>query len=116
MNIQIYRGDTAEFAIYCKRGTSRADITGGKLYFTVKSSIQDSDTSALIKKDSAGNGITIITPTLGKAKLQLLPSDTDTLSIGTYVYDVQLKTSDGEIHTLFSGGFELLADVTRRTT
>lgn len=114
--IQIYRGDTNAFTIICKRGTNAEDLTGAKLYFTVKTNKTDPDSSALLQKDSAGNGITITQATKGKARLLLTSSDTDVLTPGTYFYDVQIRTSGNEVYTLFAGEIEVLHDITRRIT
>jgi hypothetical protein len=40
---------------------------------------------------------------------------TDNATIGTRYFDVQIKTSDNKVYTLFSGIWKVLADVTTRT-
>jgi hypothetical protein len=85
------------------------DLTGATLFLTVKNALTDADSAAVIRKevtshdDAAG----------GLSHFDLLTSDNATA--GTRYYDVQLKTSDAKIYTLFGGLWKVLSDVTTRT-
>ena len=84
-------------------------LTGATLFLTVKNALTDADSSAVIRKevtahdDAAG----------GESHFDLLT--TDNATAGTRYYDVQLKTSDNKVYTLFGGIWKVLADVTTRT-
>lgn len=87
------------------------DITGGTLAFSVKDSL--SSVTVIIAKSSAVIGqIDIVDPVNGRADINLVLADTATLGCGDYIFDVQLTTSTGRIHTLVRGTLTLETDVT----
>ena len=43
--------------------------------------------------------------------LELEPSDTKSLSFGTYVYDIELTTATGSVSTVILGNLELTKEV-----
>ncbi|MBK9003477.1 MAG: hypothetical protein IPM41_06330 [Sphingomonadales bacterium] len=111
-------------------------ITGyTSLWFTIKSSHDDADASALlqIKLNASGlsdgllyvNGttassdalgsITVNNATTGAIVIAVDETITDDLAPGTYYYDVQTLIS-GNVATPDSGTFEVTADVTRSVT
>lgn len=84
-------------------------LAGATLFLTVKTALSVADSAATLRKevtahdDAAG----------GLSHFDLATSDNPTA--GTFYYDVQLKTADAKIYTLFGGLWKVLADVTTRT-
>jgi hypothetical protein len=104
------RGDSGRLDVTVKDADGTAyDLTGVTLFLTVKTGLTVADASATIRKevtshDDAG---------AGESHFDL--ATTDNATAGTYYYDVQLKTSDSKVYTLFGGLWKVLADVTTRT-
>ena len=98
------------FHFYDENGDA-LDLTSCSLYTTVKQNIDDPDAQAKIASTLA-----ITTPaTGGIATWTLVPADTQYL-LGQYFWDVQLKDSSSKITTLIIDLFEVVADVTIRTS
>ena len=112
--LNIVRGDDKRFVVTFKDANDVAiDVSGWKLYFTVKENLTDSDDNAKIKIDvtvESGEG------TNGEITIHVEPSDTEDLDVGKYYYDIQAKKDDGEIFTPLTGEFLINIDVTRRST
>lgn len=108
----LFRGDSREYALsFTDKDSAVIDITGWKVYFTLKKNQLKDDDSAVIKKD-----ITVHeAPLEGKTKIVLAPLDTDNLKPGDYVYDIQIKKPSGDVITVAKGSMKIEADVTRRT-
>lgn len=101
-DIELTRGDTAiiKFELYDTQG-NLVDLSDfeGKLVFTVKSSVY-SDTATIQKPIVDG-------------VLLLEPGDTEELSYGKFVYDVQLRLPNGYTDTVIQPHvFKLLSEVT----
>lgn len=99
--IELTRGDTAiiNFKLLDKDG-NLVDLSDfeGELVFTVKSGVYTNKNS--IQKNFV-DGV-----------LYLEPGDTETLSYGKYVYDVQLKLPNGHTDTVIPPHtFKLLSEV-----
>lgn len=112
-DLEITRGDDKSWSLLLsKRDGTPYDIAGWLVFFTVKAAVADADASAKIKKDisshtDAANGLTTISIT---------SSDTASLPIGEYFYDIQVKTGTSKIYTTHKGKFKVSYDVTIRTT
>jgi hypothetical protein len=104
------RGDSGRLDVTVKESDGTAySLTGATLFLTVKNALTDADSAAVIRKevtshDNAAGGL---------SHFDLLTTDNATAA--TRFYDVQLKTSDAKIYTLFGGLWKVLADVTART-
>lgn len=85
------------------------DLTGSTLFLTVKTAVSVADASATLRKEVTAHD----DAEAGESHFDLATADNPTA--GTFVYDVQLKTSDSKIYTLFGGIWKVLADVTTRT-
>jgi len=107
--ISIYRGDDKDFTLTFKTNGVPVDITGWKIYFTVKRSQNDADIDAIIKKDWTVHS----DPTGGISKFSLTNTETEILP-AMYVSDFQVKKSDEKIRTLKVLPFEVHTDITRR--
>lgn len=93
---------------------SALDITGYKVYFTVRNRgtlnalTTNSDADAVISKVVD----TFATPTLGICSVELTKDDTD-ITPKKYVYDIQIKDAGNGISTIVIDDFVVQADVTR---
>lgn len=110
--IEIIRGDDITINCAFKDADGVAiNITGYTVFLTVKNRLGDADADALISETVSShtdptNGITVIT---------LDNSQTD-VDEGSYFYDFQLKTGAGKIQSTKRGAFNVLTDVTTRTS
>jgi hypothetical protein len=104
------RGDSGRLDVTVTQNDGTAyDLTGATLFLTVKSAFTDADSAALIRKEVAIHD----DPQAGESHFEI--DTTDNVSAGTRFYDVQLKTTDAKIFTLFGGIWRVLSDVTTRT-
>lgn len=86
------------------------NITGGTLTFTVKRTA--GDTLAKITKVSTDTAqIEIVDAPAGRADIKLVPTDTSTLEIGKYTYDIWLTQSGGDKNQILHGTFDLTETV-----
>ena len=106
-DIQMTRGDTERIVVRMTRDGERVPFeAGATLYFTVKRSLYEQDEDKLIGK-------TVTAFSGGEAVVQIDPDDTKSLSFGTYYYDIQYTSADGEVTTIVpASAFELLPEVT----
>jgi len=98
-----------------------ADLTGAKVWFTVKDKASDPDADALIEKKSSLAGgddtqIKITNPTGGAAEIYIVPDDTDTMNPGIYSYDVQVTLANGKTYTIVRDRITFKEDVTKAKT
>lgn len=111
-DLTIYRGDDKDFTIHFKDAVDAdVDITGWKVYFTVKKNESDVDVDAVITKDITSH----TDPTGGDTKISLVGADTEDLA-GNYYYDIQVKKTGGTVFTIVKGTFIVTKDITLRTT
>jgi hypothetical protein len=94
--IELVRGSskTYELEVLDEDGTA-VDITGSRVVLTVKCSA--TDRSPLIQKDSAAGvaQVELTAPREGKAAIKFVPSDTQTLDVGKYIFDVWVVLVSG---------------------
>lgn len=113
--LKLIRGDDATFAITFKDQDGEViNLTGYKVFFTVKKASDlalGDDTKALISKSLTN----IPSPTLGKVAIVLTHSETS-LPIGTYVWDLQLKSASNIITSTQKGELEVVQDVSKNIT
>ena len=96
------------------------DITGASAWMTAKADIDDADDDAVFQK-TAGDGITLTDPTDGKLTVQVEPADTSSLTGFLFqekrlYYDLQVKTSTGDIYTVSRGDLVVKQHVTISTS
>ena len=119
-SVTIRRGDNTTLKVTVYQGTSSttiADLTGSKLYFTLKERENHPDSRAVLSKNSeAGGGITIATPTNGIGEIELTANETGGLKTGTHWFDIQLKDSLEQIYTVLAGNIVVEADITLGTS
>lgn len=109
--LSMTRGDTAAFTITVTRSGSAENITGATLYFTVKSNSAQADAAAIIQKSTV-SGITITNGAGGIASVAITPANTSSVTPGVYYYDVQYRTTGGDVYTVDSGYFLLQEEIT----
>jgi hypothetical protein len=122
VRINMYLRDdrTLSLTVTDKAGAA-VDLTGSKLWFTVKTKTSDADTESVIQKrnTAAGGGndeIEILDGPAGSAAIYMVPSDTDGVDPGIYVFDVQTTLSDGKTYTVLRGRISFREDVTKALT
>ena len=112
VNLTAVRGDSfIKTLTFTDSSGNAIDITGWKVYFTIKEDESDSDDDALIKKDITSHS----DPTNGKTNIEVEATDTNSL-LGVYYYDIQVKKGSGEIFTVMKGKITFKADITRRVS
>ena len=106
-----YRGDTQRYKLTLteKETGDPIDLTGGTMWFTLKSKASDTDADAVVQKQvtthlDAVNGIT---------EVVLDATDTTNADAGRYYYDFQFVDSAGTVKTILAGKVRLLQDITR---
>lgn len=115
-NFSIVRGDTYEETWVLTDSLGAAvDLTGGKLYFTMKNNFTDADGSAIIALSSPASGIVITSAPTGAATFTITAAQSAAFVVGSYKYDVQFKDVNGLIKTLVRGIVTVDYDVTIST-
>lgn len=95
-NITVTKGDTGRIRCTYSNALTGEDYeigTEDKLIFTVR---RQSNDNIVLQKVVSGSEV-----------IRLYSSETDSLSIGKYSYDVQLQTVDGEVSTIGPFIFEV---------
>jgi hypothetical protein len=109
--LNIKRGDTWSRTIYFTNDDNvPIDITGWTIFFTVKAKADDLDAAAIISKTITS----FSNPTAGEAEISLTSTDTNQ-TIGSYLFDLQVKTNLNEIFTVVEGIITITKDITIRT-
>lgn len=94
------KGDTWPITVTITDSAGAAvDITGGKLYFTVKTKYSDADSDAVITMTQTSHD----SPTNGISSFDVTSTSTINVNEGTYVFDLQLKDVTGQIFTVKRG-------------
>ncbi len=105
-NFESHRGDDYTLTLTF----ADTDITGYKIYYTLKENETDDDDDAVIAKTVASHS----DPTNGITAVTLSAEETNDL-LGTYYYDAQYKAAGGTIKTAMSGVITFNGDITRST-
>lgn len=94
--IEIYRGSSKTYELHVT-DSSEADVnlTGARIVLSVKCAL--SDPAPLVQKDSQVGAaeIDINHPIEGKAEIKFVPSDTQTMDVGEYIFDVWVVLASG---------------------
>ena len=112
-NLTIYRGDSKTYNLTFTENGAALDITGYTIFFTVKtiSDVATDDSEAVISKTVTSH----TNPTGGITQVVLSSTDTN-IDVDEYDYDFQFKTDADAITTFQKGRFNVLKDITRRTS
>ena len=113
--LSLPRGDGATYDLTVRdQNKAILPLTAAKVWFTLKEKYADVDASASIQLDSSDSSkIEIYDAAAGKCYIKVKNAHTQNLTPGSYVYDVQVKRSNGDIRTVLWGTFAILDDVTR---
>ena len=84
--ITLTRGDTARIELGITKDGEDYDYSDDAVVFSVKKSVYDSD--FLLQK------------TVTDGVIYVSPADTETMPYGTYYYDVQVTTQNGDVCTV----------------
>lgn len=108
----LYRGDTLTLSLSFKDSAGDPlDITGWKLYLTIKKNITDTDDDAVVSMEEDTHS----DPTGGITSFKVPAADTHDL-LGRHYYDIQVKRPNGDISTIVNSTMIFLEDVTRRVS
>jgi hypothetical protein len=115
----LHAGDDYDYQFTVKRVGVAINLTGAKIWFTIKARDTEddnnaklqltSDTVAEIEVTDAPNGVFLV-------KFRAEGAKSTANLAGEWIYDMQVKTSDPEIITLARGIIEFLPNLTRSTT
>lgn len=88
-------------------GTAR-DITNWVIWLTIKTDEGVSDANAEVQKKVTNH----TSPQQGQTEVTLSPTETEAISQGRYVYDLQIKTDVPQTRTPMRGNIVFEKDVT----
>lgn len=112
--IEIFRGASRTYELEVLDGESHAvDLTGARVILSVKCNLADS--TPLIQKDSAvgASQVDIAHPKEGIAEIKFVPSDTHTMDVGEYIFDVWVELASGtRSPVVLPSPFKVVAGVT----
>lgn len=106
-DISLTRGDTCYFSLSLVRDEESGEEYEIKTTDTVVFSVRETD-------DDVSNPTYLVQKVVqGSGDIKLTPEDTKGLSYGTFKYDVQLTTADGDVYTVIGPKkFKMLKEVT----
>ena len=113
----LYRGDTRTLKVTITDGAGvPIDITGHKLYFTLKANKTDADIAAALQVSALMP--TGANSTAGIGYLTITSADTNSVTPGRYYYDIQWVQPGPVpfVKTMDEGRVRVLADITRTTS
>lgn len=110
----VIRGDTRTINLTFLEsdGTTPISLTGGTVYFTVNSSADPSDDTAVAFQRTATDATPFTSPALGKHTFTLTHANTN-ITPATYWYDAQFVDSSGHYLSSYRGKFIVQSDTTR---
>lgn len=114
----LHAGDSYTHGFTVTRSNAPLDLTGAKIWFTIKETSQQQDTQAKLQLSSDDvNEIEITDAVGGKFDVKFTGSGAKSTSDleGSWLYDLQIKLSTGEVITLVYGKIEFLRNITRST-
>jgi hypothetical protein len=112
-DLDLTRGDTGKWDITVSGAVSNFGAAVFRWYAKLQKA--DPDSSAVIRKDSAGlGGIVIVDAGNQTLRLTVPPADSSSIVDDTYLYhDLQMTESGGDVTTLADGRILISRDVTR---
>jgi hypothetical protein len=93
----IRAGDSYQLEIKYNNGS---DITGYKFWLTLKNKFTDDDSAAVLQTTTVAGSLPQDTPESGVCFFVISSEVTGTIPVGSYFYDLQARTQQGEITTL----------------
>lgn len=109
MVIKRVRGDNYSLDIQITNEADEAiDLTNCTVFFTVKRSVLDADSAALIAVSVTSHS----SPTTGETSIPLTSDETDL--VGEFEYDIKIKTAGGVITSVIKDKIIFIDNVTKR--
>ena len=112
--VEIYRGASKTFELHVTDAEEHdVPLTGARVILSVKCDIRDA--APLVQKDSQVGAaqVDITHPLEGKAEIKFVPSDTQTMDVGEYIFDVWVVLASGTRSPVVSPSpFKVVAGVT----
>lgn len=99
MDIELIQGDDKLFELTFKRNGVVQDLTGWKIFFTIKRSKTDACKDAVLHKEI----IEHVDPTRGKTQISLSSQETAIVVSGIYIYTVRAEDMLGRKMTVLTG-------------
>ena len=112
VNLTVEQGATWSQALQWKTGTpaTAVDLTGYTARMDVRRTATSSETAVELTTENSRIAITAGT---GTVTLSLTAAITAVLTAGSYIYDLELVSSGGQVTRLCQGKFTVSAEVTR---
>lgn len=88
-SISLTRGDTARFEV------SITNTVTGEPY-----TIEENDILTMTVRGTSKSPVEFRSQSLGTSLLHIKPEDTEHMYFGEYVYDIELRTSSGDVYTV----------------
>lgn len=111
--LEFDRGTTNIINVAFEKDEVAASLVGCKVRFTMKEEEYDSsedDTTAVVTKTITDGDAS------GNATIELIPSDTNTLTPKKYYFDVKVEDTDTRIYKIAEGVVDLDGSPTNRLT
>mgnify|MGYP001173740760 CR=1 FL=1 len=102
------QGDDIHLTVAIQEDGVAVDITGGSIWITFKNNLTDVDTSAVLQVAwgaAAGARGPLTSPASGIHEIHLTNTDTANLN-SEYYYDIQYKSTAGDVITLLIGKWD----------
>ncbi len=109
LNFEVEQGATWKHELQVNSGDSALDLTGFIARMQFRERVESEEATINITN---GQGITI-TPATGGISLILSASETGALTAGSYFYDLEIESSDGEVTRVIAGTVEVSRQITR---
>ena len=104
--LEIYKGTTEGYELLFYEDGLLIDITGWKIYFTVKEKMNDSDANAKIAKTISSHE----DATNGKTLIELSKADTN-ITKGNYYYSIDYLDDEDNEDVLVQGRLRIIEPV-----
>ena len=118
VTMSLYDDRTLEVVVNSAADSIPVDLTGAAIWFTVKQQTSDTDDAAQVqKKNTLAGGddtqIEIASPaTDGMFSVYLVPSDTELVTAGSYMYGIRITLSNNKTYTVVRGQFIFTSSMT----
>lgn len=104
------QGATLNRVLFLKTSTKTPiNLTGYSGRMQIRTSSAE---SAIVQTLVTGTRSLSIDPLLGRVDVLLTPAETEALSPGIYVYDIELESPDGDVTKFIAGKFTVRAEIT----
>lgn len=112
VKLTVFKGDDKTWNITVSDADGDAiDLSGQTIFFTVKENKTDPDSAALIQATNS----THTSATGGTSTITITNTQSD-LDAGNYFFDLQIVSAGSLVTTWVVGDFEVVQEVTRRTS